>query len=162
MSESTDRHQALLGAFEATASYFEWSDRRDGMSYTPSMSKRARSIELWAILKPLGRHGVEALVDQLCERVTLFANRLQEEGFRLRNQVVFTQVLVSCGDDDRLTEATLEIARETGVLWCGGSKFGGRSVIRLSVCSWATTEQDIEQSVAALVQGRAVARTALP
>ena len=48
---------ALERAFSASAEYFQWSDEREPMRYTPSMSKRARSIELWAILKTLGREG---------------------------------------------------------------------------------------------------------
>ena len=89
--------EALLRAFEASAEYFHWSEKRDGMAYTPSMSKRARAVELWAILKVLGRSGVERLVDGLCEKATYFAQLLEGEGFRIHNEVVFNQVLTSCG-----------------------------------------------------------------
>ena len=145
--------ESMLRAFEASAQYFQWGERRDGMSYTPSMSKRARAVELWAILKSLGRSGVERLVDQLCAHARHFAERLAAEGFRVHNEVVFNQVLVSCGGDE-LTRATLEGVQRSGECWCGASTWRGEAVIRVSVCSWATSREDVERSVAAFVAAR--------
>lgn len=145
--------QALLAAFRASADYFQWSPRRDPMNYTPSMSKRARSIELWAILKTLGRSGVGSLVEQLCDHARMLASKLLAAGFKVHNEVVFNQVMVSCGDD-RLTSATLEEIQAAGEIWCGGSRWNEDTVIRLSVCSWATSEGDIERAVAALIESR--------
>ncbi len=146
--------EAFLAAFRASASYFQWSAHRDPMNYTPSMSKRARSIELWAVLKTLGRSGVARLVDGLCAHARRFAERLRAEGFEVHNDVVFNQVLASCGGDDELTSSVLEDLQSGGVCWCGGSTWNGTAVIRVSVCSWATTEEDIERSVAAFVAAR--------
>src|SRR4029077_10805488 len=87
---------ALTSAFKASASYFQWSDHRDGMNFRPSMSSRARVIELWAVLKTLGREGVQRLVEQLCEHAREFARLLSTEGFQIHNEVIFNQVLVSC------------------------------------------------------------------
>src|SRR6266446_24264 len=62
------RHrEALMSAFKTSASYFQWSEHRDSMNFRPSMSARARVIELWAVLKTLGRQGVRRLIEQLCE-----------------------------------------------------------------------------------------------
>jgi len=151
------RHgEALMRAFKASASYFQGSDHRDSMNFRPSMSGRARSIELWAVLKTLGREGVRRLVEQLCENARLFARLLSEAGFEIHNDVVFNQVLVSCGDD-LLTDKTLKNVQESGECWCGGSSWHGKTVIRISVCDWATTTQSVERSVAAFVNGRAIA-----
>ncbi len=145
--------EALVGAFRATASYFQWSEERDPMNYTPSMSKRARSVELWAVLRSLGREGVAQLVDGLCAHARRFAERLEEEGFSVLNDVVFNQVLVRCSDD-ALTSETVEVVQRSGELWCGATVWQERPAIRLSVCSWATTADDIDRSVAALVVAR--------
>ena len=150
--------EALQSAFRATASYFLWSEHRDPMRYTPSMSKRARAVELWAILKTLGREGVVRLVEQLCERARYFADQLEDEGFRILNDVVFNQVLVS-GTDDEETTKTLAHIQSLGECWCGGSTWHGRPVIRVSVCSWATTKEDIDRSVAAFCTARTRARS---
>lgn len=149
---------ALEAAFRTSAAYFQWSDERDPMRYTPSMSKRARSVELWAILRSLGRDGVVQLVEQLCAHAQDFAHRLGAEGFQIHNDVVFNQVLVSCGTDEE-TGQTLAAIQELGECWCGGSTWHGRSVIRVSVCSWSTTREDIKRSVEAFTRAREIART---
>lgn len=149
---------ALESAFRASAAYFQWSDHRDPMRYTPSMSKRARSVELWAVLKTLGRDGVVELVEQLCAHAQAFAEQLREHGFRIHNDVVFNQVLVSC-DDDSETERTLAEIQAIGSCWCGGSTWKGRAVIRVSVCSWSTTPDDIRHAVASFCAARDHART---
>ena len=152
------RHrEALTNAFKASASYFQWSEHRDSMNFRPSMSNRARVIELWAVLKTLGRAGVQSLVEQLCEKAREIAQRLSNEKFQIHNDVVFNQVLVSCGDD-ALTKTTVENIQRSGECWCGGSTWHGRSVIRISVCDWATTSKEIERTVGAFVQARTAAR----
>jgi len=151
------RHrEALMNAFKASASYFQWSEHRDGMNFRPSMSSRARAIELWAVLKTLGRQGVQRLVEQLCENAREFARLLAEQGFQIHNDVVFNQVLVSC-ENDALTKATLNKIQALGECWCGGSSWRGNSVIRISVCDWATTQKEIERSVRAFVAARTAA-----
>jgi len=150
--------EALLAAMQASDSYIQYSGKRDGMMYTPEMSRRARAVELWATLKFLGKSGVEELVDGLCDRARQFAERLDAEGFRILNDVVFNQVLVSC-DTPEETEATLEKIQQSGECWCGGAVWNGKPVIRISVCSWATTPSDIDRSAAAFVKARETART---
>ncbi|MEI6531040.1 MAG: aspartate aminotransferase family protein, partial [bacterium] len=128
-------------------------EKRDGMHYTPEMSRRARVVELWATLKSLGKDGVEELVDRLCDHAKRFAKNLCSKGFRILNDVVFNQVLVAC-DTPEQTKATLEHIQRSGECWCGGAVWNGEPVIRISVCSWATTLADVERSVAAFVNAR--------
>ena len=68
------------------------------------------------------------------------------EGFEIINDVVFNQVLVSCRTDE-LTQKTLKNLQEDRVCWAGGSLWNNKKVIRISVCSWATTKKDIQLSV---------------
>jgi len=150
--------EALMSAFKASASYFQWSEHRDGMNFRPSMSNRARAIELWAVLKTLGRLGVQCLVEQLCENAREFARLLAEQGFQIHNDIVFNQVLVSCGSDE-LTKATVKQIQASSECWCGGSTWRGKAVIRISVCDWATGPKEIERSVHAFVDARTAAST---
>jgi glutamate/tyrosine decarboxylase-like PLP-dependent enzyme len=145
--------EALVTTMQANASYLGYSDKRDGMLYAPEMSRRGRIIELWATLKYLGKEGLEALVDRLCGHAKRFAAGLQEHGFRILNDVVFNQVLVAC-DNPEHTQATLENIQRSGECWCGGAVWNGEPVIRISVCSWATTAEDVERSVAAFAKAR--------
>lgn len=150
--------EALVTALQATGSYIHYSDKRDGMLYTPEMSRRARAVELWATLKFLGRSGVEELVDGLCARAVQFAELLRAEGFHILNDVVFNQVLVTC-DTPEQTKVTLEAIQKSGECWCGGAVWQGEPVIRISVCSWATTAEDIEWAAEAFVRARDLARS---
>ncbi len=141
---------ALVRAMQASGSYILYSEQRDGMLYTPEMSRRARSIELWATLKSFGKSGVGELVDTLCENARYFAGRLSEHGFRIQNDVVFNQVLVGC-DSAEETKSTLAHLQANGVCWCGGAVWRQEPVIRVSVCSWRTTKANIDACVAAFV-----------
>ncbi len=149
--------QALVSALQTTAAYMVDSDQRDGMHYSLDMSRRGRAVELWATLKSLGREGVAALITQLCARATRFADRLRAAGFYILNDVVFSQVLVAC-DDPAETRATLAQVQGEGTCWCGGTSWHGQPAIRLSVCSWRTTDEDVDRSVAAFVAARAHVR----
>ena len=145
--------QALAGALQAQGDYFIYGHERDGMLYTPEMSRRARSVELWALLKALGRAGIDALVAQLCARARQFAEGLAGNEFRILNDVVFNQLLVACETPEQ-TQRTLREIQASRVCWCGGSTWQGEPVIRISVCSWATSEDDVRRSVEAFVAAR--------
>ena len=120
------------------------------------MSRRARGIELWALLKSLGKAGVDALVTRLCAHARDFADGLAAHGFRILNDVVFNQALLAC-ETAAMTEATLKQIQEDGEIWCGGTLWHGEPAIRISVCSHATTADDISRGVAAFVQARSLA-----
>ena len=145
--------EALLNALQASGAYLQMSDNRDGMSYTPDMSRRARGIELWTALKTMGKQGVESLIDQLCDRARLFARLFAESGFRVLNDVVFNQVLIAC-DSPAHTERTLAAVQASGECWCGGTQWNDEPAIRVSVCSWVTTEEDVKRAVAAFIEAR--------
>ena len=143
---------ALAAAMQVKASYLVMGENRDGMSYTPEMSRRARVVELWAILRYLGREGIAELVYGLHQRATQFAQEIKAiPGFTILNDVVFNQVVVCC-ENDSLTDKTLARMQASGECWAGGSVWRERKVIRVSVCSWATTPADITRSVAAFRQ----------
>jgi glutamate/tyrosine decarboxylase-like PLP-dependent enzyme len=148
------RHpEAVVTAMQNTGAYIIYGQDRDGMLYTPEMSRRAHGVELWATLKSLGRDGAAELVSGLCDRAVQAAGLLREAGFRILNEVVFNQVLVAC-DSKEQTLATMARLQASGECWCGGSTWQGTTAIRLSVSSWATTAQDIERTVAAFVAAR--------
>jgi len=148
---------ALVRAMQASGSYIQYSAARDAMRYAPEMSRRARGVELWATLRYLGRDGVGALVDSLCETAGDFARRLEEHGFTVANRVDFNQIVVLC-DADGETQGTLKRIQEGGVCWCGGAAWRGRSAIRISVSCWRTSPEDLDACVGAFVRARAEER----
>lgn len=135
--------QALTAALHMSAGYIIKGADRDGMYYTPEMSRRARIIELWATLKYLGKAGIEELINGFHTRAIQFAGQIaQLAGFQVLNEVVFNQVMVQCTSDE-ITEQVIQRIQESRTCWVGGSTWEGRRVIRVSFCSWATTEEDV-------------------
>ncbi len=144
---------ALVQALHATGSYIVYSDNRDGMLYTPEMSRRARVVELWAALKYLGKSGVDELVYGLHLRACQFAEELTRAGFEVLNEVVFNQILIKAGNADETADIIKHI-QQSGECWVGGAQWFDQAVIRISVCSWATTEEDVLRSVQAFIRAR--------
>ena len=149
--------EALISALHMTGSYIVLGEERDGMFYTPEMSRRARIIELWATMKYLGKDGINEMVHGLHKRAQQFAEELEKHNFEIVNDVVFNQALVRC-DTDKLTKNTLKKIQEMRVCWCGGSQWKGKNVIRISVCSWATNPEDISLSVESFIKARSLAK----
>jgi glutamate/tyrosine decarboxylase-like PLP-dependent enzyme len=139
---------ALVSALQTTGSYIVYGDKRDGMLFTPEMSKRARIVELWATIKYLGQQGIDDLVFGLHERAVQFAHELKDSGFEVLNDVVFNQVLATCETDD-ITDSALKLIQESGECWCGSAQWNNRKAIRISVCSWATSSDDILRTIKA-------------
>lgn len=149
---------SLVASMQATGAYIKYSENRDNMLYTPDMSRRARAVELWATLKFLGRTGVAELVNGLCENAAQFAEQLASNGFRILNDVVFNQVLVAC-ETPAETRATLANIQNSGACWCSGTIWQDQPAIRISVCSWVTTPEDVTRSVRTFISARDDART---
>ena len=142
--------EALARAMSMSGAYLLPSTHRDAMNYTPDSSRRARAIEIWAALKSLGRAGLAELVEGNCRQARQMAAELQREGVEVLNDVVLNQVVVAFGDDERTRRVTLLI-QDTGTCWCGGTFWRGRAAMRISVSSWATTDEDVERSIQAIL-----------
>ncbi len=139
--------EALNASLHMTGGYIIQGDERDGMYYTPEMSRRSRIIELWATLRYLGKEGIDALVYGFHARAKQFALLIDEyPEFQVLNEVVFNQVIVQC-ESDELTERVIQEIQDLRECWVGGSSWQGRKIIRVSICSWTTTEKDILRSV---------------
>jgi hypothetical protein len=69
----------------------------------------------------------------------------------LLNDVALNQVLVTFGNAERTRDVIRRI-QEEGTCWCGGTVWQGQTAMRISVSSWATTEDDVERSLAAILR----------
>lgn len=128
------------------AAYLTQSAGREPWQYTPDASRRGRGIELWAAMRSLGRSGLREMIERNCRQARLFADRLSAAGFTVLNDVVLNQVLVSFGTADETRTVVAEIQSD-GTCWCGGTQWHGHTAMRISVSSWATTDDDVEHSV---------------
>lgn len=147
---------ALRCAMSVSASYLPTvSVHRNPADYAPELSRRGRGIEVWAALRSLGRSGVEALVDRLCRHTRRFAQALAAHGFEVLNEVVFNQCAVSVGNVQDTQRVVAAIVAD-GTCWVGSSSWQDRPCVRISVCSWATTDADVERSIEAIVRATAL------
>jgi glutamate/tyrosine decarboxylase-like PLP-dependent enzyme len=143
---------ALETAMSVNADYLPPGEiGQDPGVYTPELSRRARGIPTYAVLKSLGRKGLVELVDRTIALAQLFARRLAEEGFEILNDVVLNQVLVSFGDPEETRRVARAVADE-GVMFAGPTVWQGRTAMRISVSGYSTREDDVEESVQALVR----------
>lgn len=142
---------ALRASMGIRAAYLETGARREPLHHTPDSSRRARGVELWAGLKSLGRAGLCALIERTCAHAQQFARGLREAGFEVLNEVVINQVLVSFGSPE-VTREVIRRIQEDGTCWCGSTVWQGKTAMRISVSSWATTEDDVQRSLAAMIR----------
>ena len=143
--------EALRASMGISAAYLHPGSRREPMHHVPESSRRARGVELWAVLKCLGRSGLAGLVERTCAHAQRFAAGLRAAGFQVLNDVVINQVLVSFGEPAKTLEVIQRI-QEEGTCWCGGTVWQGQTAMRISVSSWATTDIDVDESLAAIIR----------
>jgi len=144
--------EALRAAMSVTAEYLPPAgSHRHPSDFTPELSRRARGVEVWAALRSLGRQGLVELIERNCRQARRFAEGLRAAGHEVLNEVVLNQVLVSFGEPDR-TARVIAAIQEDGTCWCGGTVWQGKTAMRISVSSWATTDDDVELSLAAMLR----------
>ncbi len=143
--------RALNSAMSASAAYLIEGQTRDPHLFVPEMSRRARAVEIWAALRSLGRRGLAEMIERNCRHAVRFATALREAGYAVLNDVVLNQVLVSFGAPD-VTRRVIAAIQRDGTCWCGGTSWQGNIAMRISVSSWATTDEDVAQSIAAMLR----------
>ena len=144
------RPEDLRRSFAAAAGYLPPDTAFEAMNHTPQSSQRARQVEVWAVLRTLGRQGVIDLIARSCGQAQTMAGRLSQAGLEVLNDVVLNQVLVRVATDDQ-TLALVTAVQQDGTCWCGPTVWQGRPAMRISVSGWATTDEDIRQSADAII-----------
>ncbi|MBA2418245.1 MAG: pyridoxal phosphate-dependent decarboxylase family protein [Nocardioidaceae bacterium] len=142
---------ALRKAMGAQSSYLVRTEGPgDPLEKVPELSRRARGVPVWAALRSLGRSGVSDLVDLLAHNAGALAKGIADiDGAEIVNDVVFTQVCATFGDDSRTREVTARLLAD-GTAWMSGSRWRDRDVLRVSVSNWSTDDNDVAASVDAV------------
>jgi glutamate/tyrosine decarboxylase-like PLP-dependent enzyme len=143
---------ALRKSMAVSAEYLPTETaNRNPSDYTPELSRRGRGVDIWAALRSLGRDGVSAMIEANCRQARRVGEGLSKAGFTVLNDVVLNQVVVQFGDADR-TRQVIRAIQEDGTMWAGETVWQGRVAMRISVSCWATTDADVEKSLAAIVR----------
>jgi glutamate/tyrosine decarboxylase-like PLP-dependent enzyme len=141
---------ALRAAMSIQAAYLVQAGNREPSQFSPELSRRARGVELWAGLRSLGRSGMAAIVERTSSHARRFAAGLKAAGYEVLNEVILNQVLVSFGSAEKTLKVIARLQAE-GTCWCGSTVWQGHTAMRISVSSWATTKEDVDRSLAAML-----------
>jgi glutamate/tyrosine decarboxylase-like PLP-dependent enzyme len=142
-------------AMSLHASYLMRGDEEErvGMDWVPESSRRARVIPLYTLCRALGREGIQQMIVRNCRLATRMAAALSlDRRVQILNDVVLNQVLARFDDSDTITRAVIARVQADGTCWVGGARWHGLEVMRISVSNWATTEEDIDLSAAAILR----------
>lgn len=142
---------AMQRALSLHASYLQASDSvADPHERVPELSRRARGVPTWAVLRSLGADGVAALVERLVDSARRIADGVAAlPGVEVLNEVCFTQVCVALRDD-AATEALSARLWADGEVLAMTSSWHGRTVVRFSVSNWATDAAQADRTVGAV------------
>lgn len=148
---------ALRHTFTAVAGYLPADAAFEAMHHTPQSSQRARQVEVWAVLRALGRAGIADLVRRTSDTAVAIADRLREAGLDVLNDVVLNQVLVRLADDATTTALVAEIQAD-GRIWCGATQWHDAPAMRISVSSWKSAPADADRVAGIILECAARAR----
>lgn len=143
---------AIRSTFGLHTSYLVSDETGHGDPYdkVPELSRRARGVPVWAVLRSLGRDGVSQLVEGLVRRAHEIADGVATiDGVEVLNDVVYTQICVAVGDAVRTAEVAALLVAD-GTAWMSASHWSGRDILRISVSNWSTDAEDVRLSVDAL------------
>jgi glutamate/tyrosine decarboxylase-like PLP-dependent enzyme len=146
----------------------EAEDRRDGSTWVPENSRRARAFVFYAVLRELGRSGVRAIVEQCCRLARQFAiGAARLPHAQVLNEVALNQVLFrfrppGCADCDAFHRAIAACLQAEGRCWIGTTVWRGETVLRVSLCNRSTTEADIATALESVARAAQALATPMP
>jgi glutamate/tyrosine decarboxylase-like PLP-dependent enzyme len=147
----TAHPEAHRAATTASASYFAQGAERNPFEWVPEASRRGRAIPVYVAIRTLGRRGVADLVERSCALARRMASALASQpDVTILNNVVLNQVLVRFGDSDQETAAVIAEVQREGTCWAGGTRWQGRTAMRISLSGYDTSEADVDLSAAAI------------
>ncbi|HTS25477.1 MAG TPA: pyridoxal-dependent decarboxylase [Bryobacteraceae bacterium] len=132
-------------------------EARDQMDWNPEWSRRARGFSTYAAIRELGRSGIARVVEQCCDR----ARSLVQGIGRLDGAEVIWEPTINQGlvrfldrkpgagefDHDRRTDEVIARIVSGGEAYFGGTTWQGRRAMRVSVCNWRTSEDDVARVI---------------
>lgn len=148
--------QVHRAAFAERTSYsVPIPDLRNPHDWNPEWSRRARAFPAYCAIRALGRDGIAALVERCCK----YASDIVEsvgglDGVEVLARPQINQGLVrfldSAGDHDARTDRVCAAVQSGGRAWFGPTTWRGMRAMRVSVCSWRTTEADVAEAIDAI------------
>ena len=156
-----DAHQAAMSVHAGYLVHADAGGPRDQLDWNPEFSRRARGFSVYAAIRSLGRSGIADLVERCCAHARRFGEALgSAPSIEVLNDVVLNQVLVrfldeAGGDHDAYTRSVIQAVQDDGTCWLSGTTWHGMAAMRISVSNWATSSDDVEHSIEAIMRAAA-------
>lgn len=125
---------------------------RDPMDFNPEWSRRARALPVLAALMELGRDGLCALIERCCDHAAAIYDGLAAlPGATGLARPTLNQGLVRFEDrrGANISDAVIAAINASGEAFMSGGGWNGERVMRISVCGWNTTADDVARTLAA-------------
>ena len=152
-----DAHRASMSHRAPYLTHQE--DARDEMDWNPEWSRRARGFSTYAALRQLGRDGVAELIDRCCHHAHELVMGIGElAGAEVLWEPISNQGLVrfldpsSEQDHDRRTDEVIAAVVASGEAFFGGTTWRGKRAMRVSVCNWRTSPEDVQRSISSVAR----------
>jgi glutamate/tyrosine decarboxylase-like PLP-dependent enzyme len=151
-----EAHRASLSH---RASYLTHAEEaRDQLDWNPEWSRRGRGFATYAAIRELGRRGVAELIDRSCDCAHALVTRIGAlDGAEVAWEPQINQGLVrfldpregaSAEESDAFTDRVMAEILASGEAFFTGTTWHGRRAMRVSVCNWQTSAEDVDRVVA--------------
>jgi glutamate/tyrosine decarboxylase-like PLP-dependent enzyme len=150
------------GAFAAAAAYLGAEDpgRPVFANLSPELSRRARSLAVWATLRAYGRDGYRAMVERHLALARRLAERVDAEPELERlagvplNVVCFRYRPAGVGEEelDELNRRLGDALVEDGRVYFGTTVYDGKVAFRPAIVNWRTREEDVDLVVPTVLE----------
>ena len=145
--------QAHSAAMRMTAAYLSSGGPvRDPMDFTPEWSRRARSLPTLAAFMELGRDGLAAMVERCCDHAAAIYDGIAAlDGATGIARPTMNQGLIRFDADNgnNISDAVIAAINASGEAFLSGGTWNAERVMRISVCGWNTSANDVVRTVAA-------------
>lgn len=142
-------NQSVHSVMTTEAPYLTRGGLSEPKDLVPEFSRRARGVEVWATIMELGAQGIATMIERCCSHARRLSAGLTDMGYTVLNEVALNVVVASIGTDEDVVKIAA-LVQSDGECWFGTTRWNGHMALRLSVCSWATSESDIERTLAAI------------
>lgn len=137
-------------AFSMIPEFLRTPDAEDALSlseYGPALGRRFRALKLWAMLRCVGRSGLQAHIRSGVELAAKFEQWVDAEpGWELCARREFSVVCFRLSGSDERNRALLERVNASGEMFISQAVLNGRYVLRLAIGQMSTTEDDVRRA----------------
>lgn len=146
----------LVASMSARGSYLpDTTQHWEPADSTIELSRRARGVPSYAILRHLGKSGVREMILRHCKLAERVALTLSTEvGLKIMNDIHSNQIALTCGEGgegDVLTKRVLERIQGRGKVYPSHGSWKGRYIIRVSIIGYAMDDSSADLLISEII-----------